>query len=194
MTGDERVLDANVVPDGVRPNPPPQVLAYAGPTTRPPRFRLSDHARTASVVGGILAATACLIAGKRNAPLVVVVPFGALVVCAMYVVLVARRQWADPLAVTQLVVALSVAVTGVVATFTRGGQSDNGPTGLQYWVTYNPGYYRNPRWAMQYLWLAGVAAGWFLVVAARARWGNRTAPALQHPEAAAASSPASEPE
>jgi hypothetical protein len=134
---------------------------------------LSDHPRGAAIVCGALATAGCLLMGKRNAPIVLVVPFGVLVGFAVYFMCeVRRRAWAGRLCIAQLLVALVVCVLVIFGTLARGGQSPGEPSGLEYWITHNPGYYLNPRWAMQDLWIAGIAAGWFLVVAGWVRWRN----------------------
>jgi hypothetical protein len=167
MTEEEGATDIGAVPNRADATPSaPQVLEYAGPTTRPPRFRLSDHPRVASSVFGTLAGGACLVLGRHNGSLLLAVPFGALVGFAVYFIYTAtRRQWAGLLAGTQLVATLALGVVVVFHTFVRGAQAQGGPGGLRYWIV-QPGYHLNPRWAMQDLWLAAVAAGWFLVVAA----------------------------
>ena len=149
------------------------MLEYAGPTSDPPAFKFNDHPAFSSAVLGTLAAGTCQLVGGRSATVAFTIPLGALFgVAAYHILTTATQKRAGVLALTQLITAMGVALVVVLMTFVRGAQESGGPGGLRYWLRYNPGYRFNPRWAMQDLWLAAVAAAWFLAVVGWLRWRN----------------------
>jgi hypothetical protein len=160
-------------PEDQRPRDPssadePPVLEYAGPRTgRDGPKGLPPGA--ASVILGAEVALGSIAVAERNA--VVALPLGLLVASAIYFILtVVRKRPQSALVVGQLVLALTVTIVVVFITLVRGAAATEGAGGFQYWLTYNPGYWANSRWAMQYLWLAGVSAAWFIAVATYIRW------------------------
>ena len=174
MSEENEPPDVGQTPLGAQSTPPaPAVLEYAGPTDHAPALKLREHPGFAACIFGTLAAGMCQLVGGHSATVVLTVPLGALFGVAAYFILTAAdRNGAGALALTQLIAATAVALVVVLMTFVRGAQEMGGPGGIRYWLTYNPGYRFNPRWAMQNLWVAGVAAGWFLVVAGWVRWRN----------------------
>jgi len=142
------------------------VLEYARPASRPPPFKLEDHPTLASGIFGTLVCGMFQLVGGHSATVVLTVPLGALSgVAASFILTAAERKRAGALAITQLIAAMAVAQVVVIITFFRGAQEQGGPGGIRYWLTYNPGYRFNPRWTMQDLWIAAVAAAWFLAIA-----------------------------
>jgi hypothetical protein len=166
--------DVGKPPSPAHSTPPaPAVLEYAGPRCDATAFRLRDHPVFAAGLFGALAAGMCQLVGGRSATVVLTIPLGALFGVVAYSILTAAPQKrGGVLALTQLIAAMGVALVVVLMTFVRGAQESGGPGGLRYWLTYNPGYRFNPRWAMQDVWIAAVAAAWFLAVAGRVRWRN----------------------
>lgn len=141
------------------------MLQYAAPTTgRSGRKVLPAGA--ASVILGAEVGLGSILVAERNASPLLALPLGLLVGSAIYFILtIVRKGRHGALVVGQLVLALMATIVVVFITLLRGAAGTQGPGGLQYWLTYNPGYAANPRWAMQYLWLAGVGAAWFVAVA-----------------------------
>jgi hypothetical protein len=143
------------------------VLHYAGPAARPPRRRRPLHPGVASLFLGAEVGLGSLLLGEPNSSLLLAVPIGVVAGLAIYFILrESRGRQRSRVVVGQLVLALCVTLVATFVTLVRGSASHYGPHGLQYWLTYNPGYYRNPRWAMRYLWVAGLGAAWFIAVAA----------------------------
>jgi hypothetical protein len=142
------------------------LLEYARPGTARGRRKVLPPVLASAILGAEVALGSVL-AGRRNAPLFLVVAFGVIVSLALYFILtISRGRRPNALVIGQLSLALALTILAVFITLARGAQSSYGPGGLQYWFTYNPGYAWNPRWAMRYLWLAGVGAAWFVAVAA----------------------------
>jgi hypothetical protein len=161
------------------------VLEYAAPNAgRPGRKVLPAGA--ASAILGAEVGLGSMLAGGRNASLLLAVPLGLIVGAAIYFILtLVRKALSGGLVIGQLVLALGVTVVVVFITLTRGAEGTQGPGGLQYWLTYNPGYGANPRWAMEYLWLAGVGVAWFAAVSTYIAWKtgkNSPCPPSSQPE------------